>query len=295
MARAPESKYLGLLCVWGGADNVFIMGIRQQTFNDFDGFVAKFEPKKTTDDCYTPPLVYEAVKGWACREYEIDPSKVVRPFCPGGDYESYDYSGGKVVIDNPPFSILSKICAFYTDNGIPFFLFAPALTLFTTARRSGVHMIASNCPVTYDNGACVNTSFVTNMGDDLIRTAPDLVKLVNDANRQTLRQLHRQLPKYSYPPELLTVSRLHKIGMLGVEYRVKSSDVAYVSKLDSQRAAGKAVFGGGYLLSDAKAAELKAAELKAAELKAAELKAADDVTMWQLSDRERHIIDNLGQ
>ena len=266
------------------------MGIRQQTFNDFDGFVAKFEPKKTTDDCYTPPLVYEAVKGWACREYEIDPSKVVRPFCPGGDYESYDYSGGKVVIDNPPFSILSKICAFYTDNGIPFFLFAPALTLFTAARRSGAHMIASKCNVTYDNGARVNTSFVTNMGDDLIRTAPDLVKLVNDANRQTLRQLHRQLPKYSYTPELLTVSRLHKIGMLGVEYRVKSSDVAYVSKLDSQRAAGKAVFGGGYLLSDAKAAELKAAELKAAELKA-----ADDITVWQLSDRERHIIDNLGQ
>lgn len=51
------------------------------------------------------------------------------------------------------------------------------------------------------------------------------------------------------------------------------------------RAAGKSVFGGGYLLSDAKAAELKAAELKAAE----------DVTVWQLSDRERHIIDDLGQ
>ena len=266
------------------------MGIRQQTFNDFDGFVAKFEPKKTTDDCYTPPLVYEAVKGWACREYALDPDKVVRPFYPGGDYETYDYSGGKVVIDNPPFSILSKICAFYTDNGIPFFLFAPSLTLFTTARRSGAHMIATKCHVTYDNGACVNTSFVTNMGDDFIRTAPDLVKLVNDANSQVLRQLHKQLPKYSYPPELLTVSRLHKIGMLGVEYRVKASDVAYVSKLDSQRAAGKAVFGGGYLLSDAKAAELKAAELKAAELKAAE-----DVTVWQLSDRERHIIKNLGQ
>ena len=284
----------------GGADNVFIMGIRQQTFNDFDGFVAKFEPKKTTDDCYTPPLVYEAVKGWACREYALDPSKIVRPFYPGGDYETYDYSGGRVVLDNPPFSILSKICKFYTDNGIPFFLFAPALTLFTTTRRSGAHMIATKCHVTYDNGACVNTSFVTNMGDDLIRTAPDLIKLVNDANRQVLRQLHRQMPKYSYPPELLTVSRLHKIGVAGVEYRVKSSDVAYVSKLDSQRAARKDIFGGGYLLSDAKVAELKvaelkAAELKAAELKAAELKAADDVTVWQLSDRERQIIDNLGQ
>lgn len=149
------------------------------------------------------------------------------------------------------------------DNGIPFFLFAPSLTLFTTARSSGASMIATKCHVVYDNGACVNTSFVTNMGDDLIRTAPDLVKLVNDANRQALRQLHKQLPKYSYPPELLTVSRLHKVGMAGIEYRVKTSDVAYISKLDSQRAA--------------------------------ELKAADDVIVWQLSDRERHIIDDLWQ
>lgn len=31
------------------------MGIRQQTINDYDAFVEKFKPKKTTDDCYTPP------------------------------------------------------------------------------------------------------------------------------------------------------------------------------------------------------------------------------------------------
>ena len=55
----------------------------------------------------------------------------------------------------------------------------------------------------------------------------------------------------------------------------------------------KAIYGGGYLLSEAKAAELKAAELKAAELKAAELKAAEDVTVWPLSDSEKRIIENL--
>ena len=27
----------------------------------YDEFVDKFKPKLTTDDCYTPPLVYEAV------------------------------------------------------------------------------------------------------------------------------------------------------------------------------------------------------------------------------------------
>lgn len=28
---------------------------------EYDAFVEKFTPKKTTDDCYTPPLVYDAV------------------------------------------------------------------------------------------------------------------------------------------------------------------------------------------------------------------------------------------
>ena len=44
-----------------------------------------------------PPAVYEAIKDWACREYGIDPGKIVRPFYPGGDYERFDYSDGKVV------------------------------------------------------------------------------------------------------------------------------------------------------------------------------------------------------
>lgn len=44
------------------------------------------------------------------------------------------------------------------------------------------------------------------------------------------------------------------------------------------------IFGGGYLMSEAKAAELKAAELKAAE----------DVTVWPLNDKEQQIIGKLG-
>lgn len=45
----------------------------------YEEFVEKFKPKKTTDDCYTPPTIYEIVKQWACNEYRIDPAKVVRP------------------------------------------------------------------------------------------------------------------------------------------------------------------------------------------------------------------------
>lgn len=223
------------------------------------------------------------MRDWACGEYGIDPSKVVRPFYPGGDYESFDYSDGKVVVDNPPFSILSKICAFYRDRGIPFFLFAPNLTIFSSASCNGAHMLVTDCAIEYANGAIVNTSFVTSFGDDLIRTAPDLTKLVNDTVERLRRESRKHLPKYTYPPELMTVSRLNKIGNAGVDFRVKASDVAFTRALDSQRAAKKAIYGSGYLLSERKAAELKAAELKAAE----------DVKVWTLSDREKHIIENL--
>lgn len=223
------------------------------------------------------------MRDWACGEYGIDPSKVVRPFYPGGDYESFDYSDGKVVVDNPPFSILSKICAFYRDRGIPFFLFAPNLTIFSSTSCNGAHMLVTDCTIEYANGAQVNTSFVTSFGDDLIRTAPDLTKLVNDTVKRLRRESRKRLPKYAYPPELLTVSRLNKVGNAGVDFRVKASDVAFTRSLDSQRAAKKSIYGGGYLLS----------ELKAAELKAAELKAAEDVKVWTLSDREKQIIENL--
>lgn len=102
---------------------------------EYEQFEAKFKPKKTTDDCYTPPAVFEAIKDWACQEYGIDPACIVRPFFPGGDFLHFDYPEGCVVLDNPPFSILSVICEFYLKKGIPFFLFAPSLTSFVSRKN----------------------------------------------------------------------------------------------------------------------------------------------------------------
>ena len=43
-------------------------------FEDIDDnykkFVDKFKPKKTTDDCYTPENVYNAVRDWTVEEPE---------------------------------------------------------------------------------------------------------------------------------------------------------------------------------------------------------------------------------
>ena len=50
---------------------------------EYQAFVDKFKPKLTTDDCYTPPKVYEAVADWVAKEYHLDRSTFVRPFKPG--------------------------------------------------------------------------------------------------------------------------------------------------------------------------------------------------------------------
>lgn len=180
----------------------------QMTFGDYnseyDAFVEKFKPKKTTDDCYTPPKVYDAVQDWACKQYNINPASIVRPFYPGGDYERFTYPDGCVVLDNPPFSILSKICEFYLDRDIPFFLFAPSLTAFSG--RKTIMRIAHIIPdaeITYENGAVVSTAFVTNLaGDIILQTAPDLCTAIAAAQKSdTVRK-----PKYDYPGNVVTAA-----------------------------------------------------------------------------------------
>lgn len=43
---------------------------RQEGNEEYNEFLDKFETKKTTDDCYTPDIVYEAVASWVCEEME---------------------------------------------------------------------------------------------------------------------------------------------------------------------------------------------------------------------------------
>lgn len=37
---------------------------------EYQAFVDKFKPKRTTDDCITPDNVYEAVLAWVCAVVE---------------------------------------------------------------------------------------------------------------------------------------------------------------------------------------------------------------------------------
>ena len=254
---------------------------------EYNAFVEKFKPKKTTDDCYTPPLVYDAIRDWACNEYGIDPDSIVRPFYPGGDYEHYEYPDGCVVLDNPPFSILSKICEFFLDRNIQFFLFAPSLTAFS-GRSVVMRMnhIICNADIVYENGAVVRTAFVTSFGGDIIaQTAPELGKAIEDAVEKIKAETRRELPKYTYPDHILTAAMLQRYSKYGIDFSVKRENCQSISKLDAQKESGKAIFGGGLLLSDESAAERAAAERAAAERAAA--------TVWHLSSRELEIVAAL--
>ena len=258
---------------------------------EYEAFVGKFKPKKTTDDCDTPPVVYEAVLGWVCEKYGINREKVLRPFYPGGDYESAVYSAGWTVVDNPPFSIISKICAFYLGGDIPFFLFAPTLTALS-GKDVVLRMnhIFCDADITYENGARVATAFVTNLGDrdTVIETAPDLGKRIREADAKARGERAAALPKYEYPDNVLTAAMANSLA--NVPFKVKRDECAFTRALDAQRDAGKALFGGGLLLSDSKAAEKRAAQRMLEETRAAEGR----MLVWRLSDRERAIIDGLG-
>ena len=258
----------------------------------YEEFVDKFKPKLTTDDCYTPPTVYEAVADWVASEYGADKEKFCRPFYPGGDYENYDYNG-RIVVDNPPFSILSKIIDFYTEKNVKFFLFAPNLTLFSTKRDRTVAVLPLGANITYENGATIATSFVTNLesSDIAIRTAPTLFQAVKAANTLELKKIKKQLPKYSYPDNVLTAAKIYSYNKYGIDVVIKDSECRFIRSLASQREKKKAIFGGGFLVSENCANILRQAEREKAEREKAEREKAE---RWKLSEDEQRIIKSLG-
>lgn len=114
-------------------------------FHDYESYIAKFRDlSKTTDDTYTPPDVYEAVLQYLREEGKLTADHtILRPFYPGGDYERAEYPENGIVIDNPPFSMFSKICKFYTARHIPFFLFGPGMTIASVSTYATAVII--NC------------------------------------------------------------------------------------------------------------------------------------------------------
>ena len=256
----------------------------------YDQFVDKFKPKKTPDDCYTPENIYNIVRDWAVAEYGLgENTRIIRPFWPGGDYQSEDYSGDCVVIDNPPFSILSSICNWYNDHGVRFFLFAPSLTLFSVC-HGRFNYVSSDARIVYENGAKVNTSFVTNMGNAKIHCAPDLNRAIKQANYNNLRAAPKKLSRKAYRDNVCTNMRAGYISKNGIELRINAEDVYFVRALDAQNTDKLKIYGDGFLLSQEAAAAFRAA-MEAAR----EKDTTKDNGTWELSAREYEIVKKLGK
>jgi len=255
-------------------------------FADHDAFVEKFEVKKTTDDCYTPEKVFRIVLDYVGKNFDLSTKRILRPFFPGGDFEAIEYQPDQVVIDNPPFSIISKICRFYIDNNVPFFLFAPHLTLFGS--DIDVTHIVVGANITYENGAVVKTSFLSNMFGD--------AKIIGDAGLyERFKKLELSgkvaLAKYEYPDHVVTVSAIQYMVEKGISIKIDKKETKHCRVLDSQKAHGKAIFGAGFLISEKAAAEKAAAEKAAAEKAAAEKVFS---MKWELSAKEIQIVRSLG-
>ena len=252
----------------------------------YDAFVDKFKPRHTSDDTHTPPNVYEAVLAWCERRYRIDRAKVLRPFYPGGDYANAEYPEGCVVIDNPPFSILSQIVRFYLGRGIPFFLFAPALTMLGHARHPGCAAVFCGNSLTFDNGANVCMGFLTSLeGPDVLAVAaPDLGDALEECEKENRKIGKKHVTPLAQPEALLTGGHMNYLAVNHTPHTVRRADAAFVRKLDNYSGG---IFGGGFLLSPRAAAERVAAERAAAERVAAH--------KVELSAREREIVKSLGK
>lgn len=172
-------------------------GGKVETYTEF---VDKFKPKLTTDDCYTPPAVYNLIKDYACNKFGIKPESIVRPFKPGGDYQAEDYTG-TVVLDNPPFSIISDICEYYTEHGVSFFLFCNGLTSQGIRHAELYGFVIVNSTIRYNNGAKVKTCFVHNFDHNIV---------LDGTLTKELRQLQAkpQKPKTPRPPHVYTSADL---------------------------------------------------------------------------------------
>ena len=248
---------------------------REQKINDYSTFVEKFKPKLTTDDCYTPPEVYDAVVKFVNeRVTPLAGREVVRPFWPGADYKTAQYPDGCIVIDNPPFSIYSEIVRWYLAEGIDFFLFGPSLTLANPRIDATFIIAAAN--IIYQNGAKVETGFVTNLLPDVrLWVCPELKQRIEAATKREKRV--KQMPKVGFPYHVVSSARLGVLATHGVEWRVGRNECRGVTK-----ACGRGIFGGGYLLSEEKRREAEEKAMVWLELTDEDLR-----IVAQLDHRER--------
>ena len=192
------------------------------------------------------------------------------------------------------------------ERNIKFFLFAPTLTLFT-GRGLDICYLPAGVGITYENGASVNTSFITNLENHRIKTVPRLYEKLYEANKESLKDRHIQHPRYEFPESVVTAAGLSKLSVHGVELTIDAEECFRISELDAMKEAGKAIFGGGYLLShkasirNREAIQQKEKEkrerlqqaIREKEERERLQQAIENKCVWKLSQREKELMATL--
>jgi len=209
---------------------------------------------KTTDDCYTPAEVYEKIVQYCEKRYGIDRAKIIRPFYPGGDYQA-EYYTGKIVIDNPPFSIMKQILQFYDSHDIPFFLFCSGLMspIYRTGKPLYGALIVVASSITYSNGAKVSTSFITNLEPTCIRTDSELAGMLEEPKPRK---------KIKKPDNWIQVTDLKWLQKRREDIRIDPADIV---KYHSHTPSGQSAFGCYFELTPEKMEEYLDKRKKAEE------------------------------
>ena len=245
-------------------------------FRDYASFVAKFtEQPKTTDDCYTPEDVYNAVVEYVGTITDMTGKCILRPFYPGGDYENAEYPDNGIVIDNPPFSMFTKIVRWYLANDVPFFLFGNGMTIMQICKY-GATAVITGASIKFHNSAEVRINYATNLLPGMMAvTAPTLAEAIKACPSQNQKA---NLPKYKYPDNVISTSMLQTIANGGIEIGISRAASIAIGGLDNHPK-GKGALFGDYILAAQAAA--KAAAQAAARIPI------------QLSEREIKIISTL--
>ena len=148
------------------------------------------------------------------------------------------------------------------------------MTLFSSLKKD-CNAIVVGANVTYENGANIATSFLTNLGDSQISVSASLHDRITAAQSSE----SAELKAYDYPDNVISGPRITILAKNGIDFDIRNC--IPVSKLDD----GTGLYGKGALISDYDAEKLRA-EIQRAE------KPKTKVT---LSERERELINSLNE
>ncbi len=132
-------------------------------------------------------------------------------------------------------------------------------------RASKACTIAVNASIVYENGAKINTNFVTDMEPGVaLMSAPTLRARLDEVCDRLERQQKKKLAKLAFPDDVLTAARCGWFSAHGTDFSVRWDECACIGSIGA-----KQIHGDGLLLNSRAAAERAAAERAAAERAAA--------------------------